>query len=107
MLIAGRHPEVGKDYAENKDVIDAERILDQVAGEKVDRLVRTPPPPDKSVETERERDPKQTTPDCTAKTDAIMGAISEEIDGQRGENSKVKCNPKQDADRHAALGFHE
>jgi hypothetical protein len=36
-----------------------------------------------------------------------MGAIGEEIDGQRGENSKVKCNPKQDADRHAALGFHE
>ncbi len=50
VLVLGRHPEVGKDEPENENIIDAERVLDQVAGEEVERLLGPLPPPDEEVE---------------------------------------------------------
>jgi hypothetical protein len=36
-----------------------------------------------------------------------MRTIAEKIDGQRDQNPEMKGDPKPDADRHEALGFHE
>jgi hypothetical protein len=33
--------------------------------------------------------------------------IAEKIDEERDENPEMKGDPKPDADRHEALGFHE
>ncbi len=106
MLVLRRHPEIGEDEDENEDVIDAERVLDQVAGKKIDPLVGSLPAPDDGVKAERERDPERLRRTALGRLMRVRPAEAEEIDGQRRENSEMKCDPKPDADRHEALGFH-
>lgn len=59
MLRDRRDLEIGKDEDENKNVIDAERILDEVAGEKVQSTVRPLRLGDNQTEAKREHHPKQ------------------------------------------------
>ena len=106
MLVLRRHPEVGEDEDENKNVIDAERIFDEVTGKKIDSLIWSLPAPDDGVEAERERNPDQTAPDRTAQADGVRLSEAEEINRQRGQNPEVESNPKPNVDRHGALGFH-
>ena len=107
VLVARRHPEVGEDETEDEDVVDTERVLDEVAGKKINRLIGALPPPDKGVEAQRESNPEKAAPDRAAQADSFVRPVAKKIDGQRGENSSVKRDPKPDADRHEALGFHE
>ena len=60
MLRDERNFEIGEDENENKNVIDAERILDEVAGEKVQSTVRPLSFGHNQAEAEREHHPKQT-----------------------------------------------
>ena len=88
VLVARRHPEVGENETEDEDVIDTERVLDEVTGKKIDRLVGALPPPDKGVEAEGERDPEKAAPDRAAQADSFVRPIAEKIDGQRDQNSR-------------------
>ena len=107
VLVARRDPEIGENQAEDKNVIYAERVFDQVTGKEIDRLVGTLPPPDKGVESQGEADPEKAAPDGTGQADALVRTIAEKIDGERDENTEMKGDPKPDVDRHEALGFHE
>ena len=77
VLVLRRHPEVGEDEHENEDVIDAERVLDQVAGKEID-----PPGPapcqrqTTSVEGQRKRDPDQAAPDRARQADRVAARES-------------------------------
>src|SRR5438552_9382863 len=57
MLGHSRNAEVIEDNDEDEDVVDAERILDYVTGEKFQRLLRTADFPDQEVEQKRKNDP--------------------------------------------------
>src|ERR1044072_7618003 len=59
MLGAGRHPEIVKDQDENEDVIDPERVFDDVAGEKIEAVLGSLGLPNEQIERERESDPDQ------------------------------------------------
>src|SRR5437588_8027154 len=61
MLCQRWDAEVGEDQNENENVIDAERVLDHVAGKEFERLVRAADFPDHQVEQERENDPDRNT----------------------------------------------
>ena len=107
MLVARRDPEVGENHTEDKNVIYAERVFDHVTGQEIDRLVGALEPPDKGVESQGEADPEKAAPDGTGQADALVRPIAEKIDEERDENPEMKSDPKPDADRHEALGFHE
>src|SRR5205823_5958064 len=51
VLVSCWHGEIGKDEYKDEDVIDAERIFDQIAGKKLEGFSRTYPMPDQRVET--------------------------------------------------------
>src|ERR1700720_297753 len=57
MLCQRWDAEVGEDQNENENVIDAERVLDHVAGEEFERLVRAADFPDYQIEQKRKDDP--------------------------------------------------
>src|SRR4051794_37285001 len=106
VLVLRRHPEIGEDEDEDKDVVDAQRILDEVPGEEIDPLIGSLPMPDDGVEAERESDPDESAADRATQGDGVRFAIAEKIDRQRGQNPEVKNDPKPNVDRHGALGFH-
>ena len=54
-----RDSEVGEDQDEDENVIDAERVLDDVAGEKIERRFRALDVPDEEIEGEREEHPDE------------------------------------------------
>ena len=91
---------------EDEDIVDAERVFDQVTGKEIDRLIGSLPPPDDGVEAQRERDPEKSAPGRAPHADSLLGTVAEEIDGQCDEDSEVKSDPKPDTDRHGALAFH-
>ncbi len=106
VLVARRDPEVGENQTEDKNVINAERVFDQVTGKEIDRLVGALQPPDEGVESQGETDPEKAAPDRTGQTDALVRPIAEKIDEERDENPEMKGDPEPNADRHEALGFH-
>src|SRR5262249_31935600 len=66
MLRDRRDFEVGKDENKNKDVIDAERVLDEIAGEKIQGAIWAQHFGDDQTEAEGEKHPKQTAKRCRA-----------------------------------------
>src|SRR6266480_1747218 len=59
MLSHRRDAEVGEDQNENENIINAERVLDDVAGQEFERFVRTTDFPDQQIEQEGENDPNR------------------------------------------------
>jgi len=57
VLVLLRDPEIRKDQDDDEDVVDRERVLDQVARDELEGLLRTAPPVDEAGEAQRERDP--------------------------------------------------
>ena len=107
MFVARRHPEVGEDQDEDEDVIDAERVLDQVTGKKIDRPGRRPATARRGALKPRESATQIRLRQIALRRLMRCGcAIAEKIDGQRDQNSKMKSDPKPNVDRHGALGFH-
>src|SRR4029078_3477729 len=100
--------EVREDHHEDEDVVDRQRLLDHVAGEKLERHaprlgVRIEPPyrhetrglgklPErvlvkKKVEDQRERDPNDAPRRRFTKADGVRFALKDaEIDGEENEN---------------------
>src|ERR1044072_9941822 len=108
MLVLRRYREVREDHHEDEDVVDRQRLLDHVAGEKLERDtprfgVRVKPRyrhqtrvlrelPErvlvkKIVEDQRERDPNDAPRRCFTKADGVRFAVKDaEIDGEENEN---------------------
>ena len=57
MLSNGRHAKISEDENKNKNVIDAERVLDEVTGQKIERCVRAAQFPDQQIEEKRKQHP--------------------------------------------------
>ena len=57
VLVLRRHREVREQQREHEDVVHAQRFLDQVAGEELQRLLRARVMPDAEIEQQRQRDP--------------------------------------------------
>src|SRR5947207_839539 len=103
MLRARRDAEVGKDQDENEDVIDAERVLDDVAGKKIEPGLVALRFPDEKIEGERENDPNKAALDRGSHAQlAIAPLETDQVDGQRNENAHVKGDPKPNIRGHGA-----
>jgi hypothetical protein len=106
MLRDGRDFEISKDENKNKNVIDAERILDEVAGEKIQGAVRPLGLGHDQAEAEREHHPKQTAQRCRPHCQRTMAALEAgQVDREGNENADMKCDPKPNARRHGGNRF--
>ena len=103
MLGTGRDPKIFKDQDENENVIDAERVFDDVAGEKIQAGVIAFRFPDKQIEGERENDPNEASLNGGPHAQlAIAPLESGQIDRQRDEDAHVECDPEPDIRGHRA-----
>src|SRR4030095_16237949 len=106
MLRNRRYFEIGEDENENKNVIDAERILDEVAGEKVQSRVRPLRWGDNQAEAEREHHPKQTAQRRRPHRQRTMTPLEAcQVNREGDENADMKCDPKPNARRHGGNRF--
>src|SRR5437763_619402 len=105
MLGARRDPEIIKDQDENENVIDAERVFDDVAGQKIEPRIVALRFPDEHAKPERKHDPDQAALDRGPHAQ-LAGAPLElrQVDPQRDEDAHVKGHPKPNIRGHRADG---
>ncbi len=95
MLRHRRDAEVGEDQDENENIINAQRVLDYVAGEKFERLVRAADFPDQQIEQEGEYDPNRGALSGGPHAQFATAMLElNKIDNQRDKNAGIKRDPK-------------
>ncbi len=109
MLRDGGNAEVGEDQNKNENVIDAERVFDEVTGQKIERSVRAAQFPDEQIEKKRKHYPDGAA--LRGGTHA-QGAVAQlelnKIGKNRKEDADMKCDPKPNARRHrCTVSCHE
>ena len=93
--------EIAEDQNKNKNVIDAERILDDVTGQKIETRLGPFQAHHENVESKRECDPKKAaTPGRAHAQFAVAPLKLRKIDNDRDEHTDVKRDPKPNASRH-------
>ena len=99
-----RNLEISEDENENEDVIDAERVFDEVAGEEIEAGLSPFDLPDQEVESEGENDPDDARWIVASRmlNSTIAPLETDQIDRQHDEDAHVKGDPKPDARGHGA-----
>ena len=109
LLVLGRHREVGEQHQENEDVVDRKRLLDQVAGQELQRfgigqracgLVCTGTaemPPQPAHEGERHTDPDERPDGRLACADTVRALLAhrKKVDQQRKQREAGKQGPHE------------
>jgi hypothetical protein len=99
VLVDGGDGEGVEEQDEDEEVVDRERLLDQVAGEELDRLPRPEPPPDPAVEEERQADPDARPAERVAGGDDLVLLVEhEEIDHQEEDDERDEARPEERRD---------
>jgi 5-(carboxyamino)imidazole ribonucleotide synthase len=100
VLEVRRHREGREDEAEDEDVVDRERFLDQVAAEVLDRLVRALPDQDDEPEAEAQADPEGGCDRRRPQRDlARLPVEDEEVEGEEGADDGQEADPEGRRDR--------
>src|SRR6266478_1509604 len=97
VLVLVGHLEIAEDYEKYKQVVDAERQLDYVAGHELQRL--SPPVPEQFQHRERssERAPHSRPGKRLAKAHAVGAAIQNaEVEHQHRHHKQVEKNPEDE-----------
>src|SRR3954453_5397108 len=96
MLKFSANFEGGEDEDENEDVVDAERVLDDVAGEEIERVILAAQLPDEQIESEGEEHPDDAPNGGFLDADDVLTPMeTNQIDRQDREHAKVKGDPKR------------
>ena len=107
MLCHRWHAKVSKNQYKNEDVIDAQRIFDEVSSEKIEAGLRSFNVPDEPIKSKRYQHPQYAP--LGGRTHAQFTAAvfeADKVDNQRDEDADVKSDPKPNAGCHGALPFH-
>ena len=109
LLECGRHAEIGEQHQEHEDVVDCQRLLDQIAGPEFQRLVvgqhpgggvvtgAAEVPPQPAAKGDRHGHPDQRPDGCLLHRDG-MGALStegEKVDEKGHDNEQREQRPQQ------------
>src|SRR3954463_11426779 len=98
-----RHAEEGEDQHDDEDVVDAERLLDHVPGEELQRRTAAEPEVDERVERERQRDPDGAPGERFAYGDDVHFAMEHaEVEREEREDSEVEENPGPHTELHSS-----
>jgi hypothetical protein len=109
MLRDGGNAKAGEDQNKNENVIDAERVFDDITGQKIERSVGAAQFPDQQIEEKRKHHPDGGALRGGAHAQGAVAPLeTDEIDNQRDENACIECNPKPNARRHrCTVSCHE
>src|SRR5690606_6659003 len=100
-----RHREVAEDHQEHEDVVDRQRLLDQVAGQELhadapaglraEALPRVPPQP--GVEGQRQRHPAHAPPGGFPEADLVRAAVAHQhqVGQQRERHHGAEHQPEE------------
>src|ERR1700756_563382 len=98
MLGDGRYAEVVKDQNKHENVIDAERVLDQIAGQKIQAAIFALPLPDQRTKGEREYHPNRAAQSGSAHAQRASAPLeTDQIQCKSDEDADMKRDPKPDA----------
>jgi hypothetical protein len=95
VLVGRRHLEGTEDEGENEEVVDRERLLDQIAGQELDRRLRAPEEIEPEVEEERERYPDRAPRRRLAPGHGVRLAVEDsDVQGEKEEDEEVEGDPE-------------
>src|SRR3990167_4655978 len=104
MLVFRGNFKKGKDHEENKNIVDAERLLNQIPGQKFKSRLPSVPVPNPGIENQGESDPDSAPGKRFLDADFMRVAVKkEEIHGQHGQYKTIKGNPSPK--RHSLHAF--
>ena len=90
-----RHPKVGEDDEEDKDVIDGEGFLDQVTGKELKACPGSEPQVDPEVEEEGHADPDPSPDERFAHANLVRPAMEDaEVQDQHRHNERGESDPQ-------------
>ena len=103
LLVFDRHREVGEDHQEYEDVVDRQRLLDQITGEELTGLhvrdfapgMAVEIPPQTGAEQQRAANPDQRPDQCFLDRDLVrtLCAHDDEIDHEGDQHKGGKARP--------------
>ena len=97
VLVLRRHGEVLEDQHDDEDVVDAERFLDQVAGEERQRGVMALEYEEPSGEQQGETDPDGGPQAGFARTDDVRSPVEDaEVEGEHRQDEGDETDPEPD-----------
>src|SRR5262249_3615023 len=95
-----------EDDHEDKNVVHAQGVFDQIAGKKIEPVVWPFHAPNDNVKAQRDDHPQQAAARrCTHAQLAAASPESEQVDRNGDEHANVKADPEPDARRHSGQGF--
>src|SRR6266542_1311116 len=96
VLVPRRDGEPGEDQHEDEDVVDRERLLDEVAGEELEPGLRPLHPPHAEAEEERERDPDRAPGRRLLHLHLVRVPVEHaEVQREHREDEQVEDDPRQ------------
>ena len=106
VLVAGGHPEGAEDQDEDEDVVDGQRLLDQVAGEVFQPGVPAHESVDARAEQQRQSNPDETPRRRFTSADLVRLLVKdEEVDREHRDDEGIECDPQpQLVHRYAPSG---
>ena len=100
VLVLPGDGEVGEDQREHEDVVDRQRLLDQVAGVVLAAGPGAVRPPHHAAEGEPQTDPDGRPDRGLLDRDDMGGAVGEQVDSQHRENDGQHRGPRPQGDIH-------
>jgi hypothetical protein len=95
LLQRRRHRERGQQQHEHEQVVDRQRLLDQVAGEELGAALLAVPRPDPAGEAERQRDVERRPQRRLAQGHLVRAAGQQEVDGDQAEHGGQGDRPQR------------
>jgi hypothetical protein len=95
LLQRRRHRERGQQQHEHEQVVDRQRLLDQVAGEELGAALLAVPRPDPAGEAERQRDVERRPQRRLAQGHLVRAAGQQEVDGDQAEHGGEGDRPQR------------
>ena len=97
VLVPRRNGEAAEEKDENEQVIDGERLLQQVPGEVLEPLLPAVFEPDEETEADREHDPEHAPPDGFLERRGLVARGDSQVHGENDEDADQEGRPQQRA----------
>ena len=95
VLVLSRDTKEGEDHQEDEEIVDAQRLLDQITGQELHGRHGAACIVDKAVEYQCERDPDSTPGESFAHLDCVRFAMKNpQVESQQAQNDNCKQNPQ-------------